>query len=70
MIEPNDPSWERLEATSKGPRPIPSAWLAMEDIYGDVGNSPVFGERFAHALAALWKDGTAKTLQRYIDGRL
>ncbi len=70
VIEPNDPGWDRLVETSKKAKTDPSAWLAMEDIYGAVGKSPAFGERFAHALAALWKDGTAKTLQRYIDGKL
>jgi len=38
----------------------------MDDIYGAVGRSPVFAEAFAAALAALWRDGTAETLRRYL----
>ncbi len=70
VIEPNDPSWERLQGVARQAKGEPGAWLAMADIYGDVGKAPVFAERFAHALAAVWADGTAKTLQRYIDGGL
>ena len=70
VIEPNDPNWDRLVEMSKKAKADPSTWLAMEEIYGAVGRSPVFAERFAHALGALWRDGTAATLQRYIDGKL
>ncbi len=70
VIEPNDPNWDRLVEISKKAKTDPSTWLAMEEIYGAVGRSPIFAERFAHALGALWRDGTATTLQRYIDGKL
>ena len=70
VIEPNDPSWDRMVETSRKAKRDPSAWLAMEDIYGAVGKSPVFAERFAHALAALWRDGTAVALRNYIVGKL
>jgi mannitol 2-dehydrogenase len=66
-IEPNDPAWDRLQAQSRAAKADPLAWLAMEDIYGEVGRSPAFRERFAAALDALWRDGTAKTVQAYID---
>jgi mannitol 2-dehydrogenase len=69
VIEPNDPSWDRMMETSRKAKDDPPAWLAMEDIYGAVGRSPIFAERFAHALGALWRDGTAATLRSYIDGR-
>ncbi len=65
-IEPNDPNWDRLVATSRAAKADPQKWLAMEDIYGDVGKSPVFAAEFAKALNALWKDGTVKVLERYI----
>jgi mannitol 2-dehydrogenase len=67
---PNDPNWDRLQARAKEARIDPSAWLGMEDIYGAVGRSPVFARKFAHALGALWADGTAATLTRYVAGRL
>jgi mannitol 2-dehydrogenase len=40
----------------------------MEDIYGEVGRSPVFVEAFGVALKALWRDGTRETLRRYLEG--
>ena len=42
VIEPNDPNWDRLVAASKKAKANPAAWLAMEDIYGDVGKSRCF----------------------------
>lgn len=68
VIEPNDPNWERMQATAKAAKDDPSAWLAMEDIYGEVGRSAAFAGAFAHALGALWKDGTRATLTRYLAG--
>ena len=38
VIEPNDPNWDRLQAPRKAAKDDPAAWLAMADIYGDVGN--------------------------------
>ena len=53
-IAPNDPDWTRLQATAVQARADPAAWLAMADIYGEVGRSPVFGAAFGKALGALW----------------
>ncbi len=65
-IEPNDPNWDRLQATAKAAKADPAAWLAMEDIYGDVGKSPVFAAKFGDALNALWRDGAAVTVKSYL----
>ncbi|MCO5064437.1 MAG: mannitol dehydrogenase family protein [Rhizobiaceae bacterium] len=65
-IEPNDPNWDRMMATARKAKDDPAAWLGMEDIYGAVGRSDVFARAFAEALAALWKDGAAKVLTRYL----
>jgi K+ transporter len=70
VTAPNDPSWDRLQAVAKAARSDPSVWLAMEDIYGAVGRSPVFAQKFAQALNALWADGVAATLTRYLAGKL
>lgn len=64
--EPNDPNWDRMQATARQAKDDPSAWLAMDDIYGDVGRSPVFGKAFAEALQALWAADAKTVLQRYI----
>lgn len=66
VIEPNDPNWDRMRQTAAAAKSDPAAWLAMEDIYGSVGKSPVFVEKFAAALEALWTDGTVATLRRYV----
>ncbi|THF58916.1 mannitol dehydrogenase family protein [Ollibium composti] len=68
VIEPNDPNWDRMQATSAKAKDDPSAWLAMEDIYGEVGRSASFAAAFAKALDALWKDGARATLTRYLAG--
>lgn len=70
VIEPNDPNWDRMTATAKAAKDDPMAWLAMEDIYGDVGKSAAFRQRFAYALGELWARGTRETLTRYLAGAL
>ena len=66
VIEPNDPNWDRLTATAAKAKDDPGAWLAMADIYGDVGKSPVFAEAFSRQLEALWTGGTKATLEAYL----
>ncbi|TIT09033.1 MAG: mannitol dehydrogenase family protein, partial [Mesorhizobium sp.] len=69
-IEPNDPNWDRLQATARAAKDASGAWLAMEDIYGDVGRSAAFAEAFAHALNVLWANGARETLTRHLAGKL
>lgn len=66
VIEPNDPNWERMVATSGKAKDSPSTWLAMTDIYGDVGKSSIFADAFAKALGSLWAKGTRATLSDYV----
>jgi len=42
----------------------------MGDIYGTLGTDETYVRAFAKALMAIWRDGTAATLQAYIAGRL
>jgi mannitol 2-dehydrogenase len=67
MIEPNDPNWIRLQKTALAAKTDPDQWLAMADIYGDVGKSPVMREKFAAALNSLWKNGTKATVEEYLE---
>jgi mannitol 2-dehydrogenase len=67
-IEPNDPNWDRMVAQSRKAKDNPMAWLAMEDIYGDVGKSEVFRRAFEKSLRALWADGAKTTVERYVSG--
>jgi mannitol 2-dehydrogenase len=65
-IEPNDPSWERLNATAMAARADPMAWLSMTEIYGGTAASEDFRAQFADALKALWNSGTEAVLKRYV----
>lgn len=67
-IAPNDPNWDRLVAQSRLAKSDPMAWLAMEDIYGDVGTSDPFRRAFDTALRALWADGAKAVVERYVGG--
>jgi mannitol 2-dehydrogenase len=66
VIEANDPIWPRLNALALQARSDPLQWLTLHDIYGDVAQDESFRTAFADWLNALWRDGTAKTLERYI----
>ncbi|MFP3710327.1 hypothetical protein SB783_40800, partial [Paraburkholderia sp. SIMBA_009] len=66
----NDASAERLQAAAIKAKDDPMAFLALSDIFGEVAESELFRKRFAHALKTLWQEGTAKTLQLYLDDKL
>lgn len=66
VIPPNDASHERLKAAALAARDEPSKFLALSDIFGTVGTSPVFARTFADHLTALWRDGTKATLQKFL----
>ncbi|RFB76398.1 mannitol dehydrogenase family protein [Methylovirgula sp. 4M-Z18] len=70
VIPPNDANWGRLQSAALEAKVDPMKFLEMRDIFGEVGESPIFRERFALSLKALWTDGTAATLQRYLDNAL
>ena len=69
-IEPNDPSWDRLNQTARRAKDDPQTWLAMRDIYGDLGGNPRFSASFARALNSLWAKGVRATLEDYLAGTL
>jgi mannitol 2-dehydrogenase len=66
----NDASADRLNAAALKAKDNPDAFLALGDIFGDVAKSELFRTRFAHALKTLWTEGTAKTLELYLGGKL
>ncbi len=66
VIEPNDPSWDRLTAVANQAKSDPAAWLGLRDIYGETADAPAFRTAFADWLGMLWRSGTPETLQRYI----
>lgn len=69
-IAPNDTSWSRLTALAGRARSNGSAWLEMRDIFGALADDARYVTAFTTALSALWTDGTRRTLERYIAGRL
>jgi mannitol 2-dehydrogenase len=66
-IEANDPNWDRLVSAARAAKDDPPKWLQMEDIYGDVGRSRPFVERFTGLLRALWADGVERVVGRYLE---
>ncbi|WP_275784289.1 mannitol dehydrogenase family protein [Pararhizobium gei] len=66
----NDANAERLQAAALKTRDDPMAFLALSDIFGEVAQSELFRQRFAHALKTLRDKGTRATLQLYLDGEL
>ncbi|MCD2174321.1 mannitol dehydrogenase family protein [Rhizobium sp. C4] len=66
----NDESAERLQKAALASRDDPRVFLALGDIFGEVGTNPRFVESFSKALASLRTKGTAATLSDYIDGKL
>ncbi|MGB0957302.1 MAG: mannitol dehydrogenase family protein, partial [Litorivicinus sp.] len=65
LIEANDPNWAHLNAVALQAKDDPAAWLAMTNIYGDLGQNEAFSSAFAHWLTAIWKDGTRAAIQAY-----
>ena len=68
VIEPNDPSWDRLQKIAQAAKTNPSAWLAMSDIYGDVAHNAEFRDSFVAALNAVWTKGAKATVEEYLAG--
>jgi mannitol 2-dehydrogenase len=66
----NDASAEKLQAAALKAKDDPDAFLVFDEIFGEVSKSELFRKRFAHALKTLWAEGTANTLQLYLDDKL
>jgi mannitol 2-dehydrogenase len=69
-IAPNDENWERLRAAALAAKREPGAFLALTDIFGDLGQVPALVAAFGRALGALWQDGTRRTLERHLANEL
>jgi len=66
-IEANDPLWARLQTHARAARLDPASFLAMEDIFGEIGRDKRYIEAFTKALSSLWQSGARKTIQLYLD---
>jgi len=67
VIEPNDPDWENLNRRALAAKDTPQVWLELEAVYGDLAGNERFARAFAKWLGMLWSDGTAATVQAYLD---
>ena len=65
-IEPNDPDWDRLQAQAVIAKDAPTAWLEMEEIYGDTGRVERFQHEFSTWLTKLWERGTEEVLTQFV----
>jgi mannitol 2-dehydrogenase len=68
VIAPNDPNWDKLQATATAARDNPATWIEMTDIYGDLAQNPTFAAGFVEALGYLWANGAEAAMQRYLAG--
>ena len=68
-IAPNDPNWDLLVARARAAKSDPGVWLAMTEVYGDLGQDAEFASAFAQALGALWDMGTRAVLVDYLADR-
>lgn len=66
-IEPNDPSWGRLQTAARAAAGDPVSWLGMADIYGDVGRDRHVAAAFATFLKALEEGGTRNVLRNFLE---
>ncbi|WP_018389988.1 mannitol dehydrogenase family protein [Ancylobacter sp. FA202] len=68
VIAPNDPNWDELTARARAAKEDPAVWLAMSEVYGDLGSDPDIVVAFAQALRALWAKGARAVLDDYLAG--
>lgn len=68
IIEPNDPIWDDLNAAAKDAKANPMAWLAQDNIYGDLAQHEEFSEAFIGWLGLIWAEGTETAIRTYLKG--
>lgn len=66
-IAPNDPSWDSVHSRALASRENPAEWLAMRDVYGDLGSDERFRESFSRALTGVREQGVEAMLKAYIE---
>ena len=67
VIAPNDPNWDQLQQVARAAQDDPARWLAMTDVYGDLGQHTEFQNAFASALRSVGTDGVEATSARYCE---
>ena len=68
MIPSNDPRWDKLHELALEAHDDPQQWLlGLKDVYGSVGENPVFSKAFAHALETVQVKGVEGAMKEYLD---
>ncbi len=67
-IAANDERAPDLKERALRARSDPDAFLANEEVFGDLGRNPDFRRTFAAALTTLWSKGVRKALDAYLQG--
>lgn len=65
QIDANDPFWDERQSTATAARANPQAWLDQRQIYGDLGQNPLFAQVFADWLTLIWDKGLVAALRQY-----
>lgn len=65
----DDENAERLQMNAQLARNEPAAFLSMSDIFGSLSTNDTFATEFSAALGSLWQNGTAATLESYVNAR-
>jgi mannitol 2-dehydrogenase len=68
-IESNDPIWDKLQKRANDAKEDPKAWLAMDDIYGELSSDSTFVDSFCKAMKKIEDEGVEATLKSYIDSK-
>jgi len=66
-IAANDPQWDRLQAIALRASTNPQHWLtSLPDVYGDLGQDPIFSASFFKALQTIQSEGAEAAMKQYI----
>ena len=65
----NDEQAPRLQALALEAKTAPEGFLAMEDVFGTLGQNPRFVAEFSFWLSKLWAEGTEACQKDYIAGK-
>jgi mannitol 2-dehydrogenase len=65
-VAPNDPNWDQLQRVALQANEDPGRWLAMQSIYGDVGQRPDVAACFRSWIERLRQHGTARVIADFL----
>lgn len=66
LIEPNDPYWDDLCKAAHDAKEEPRAWLAQNQLYGELVDDDRLVKPFERWLSMLWAQGSRRTLEQFL----